>query len=446
MTKLLSTYARSTGLQISRPNIKETFYPLPFERYVTIQTGSTQAAKCYDLWPEVLRLIQPILSANRIAVLHLGAKEDSSLHGVHDLRGKTSILQSNHLMRRTMLHIGGDSWLAHCAGWHYRPLVALYGPTDPGPHGPYWSDLSKTSLIVSHRGGGRPTYGPEPSKTINLIDPYHVANEALRLLGINHVFPQQSRFWGQLFPHTILDLIPDSVPHPAFMPQTVINVRMDYLHNEDVLAAVLGSGRRINLIVQRQIQNTALLQTHRAQILSINQELGARDANGERLPDLPIQYVAALKNLFPQHAFFTKETDVEVLSALRLRFLDVCLIEQTRDSSQADYITSALAYTHREDTPQNRLDLASEGSYDRGDGAGLWVRSNKAILCNGAAYPSLAHLHAKRPIQVLGEAVKVIDEPSFWRDLAHFTLYYQPSTHVSDSSSSASQSTDPLQT
>ncbi len=128
MTKLISTYARSTGLQIDPkgPNVKEVFYPTCYERYITIQSGSSnQAAKNYDYWPEVLRLIGPMLAANKIAILHLGGKEDPQLTGTVDLRGKTSVLQSNYLIGKTLLHVGGDSWLAHCAG-SFRLLLYLH--------------------------------------------------------------------------------------------------------------------------------------------------------------------------------------------------------------------------------------------------------------------------------------------------------------------------------
>lgn len=423
MTKILSTYARSTGLRISSrgPNVKQAFFPVAHERYVTIQTGSAQAAKCYDLWGEVLRLLLPILNANKIAVLHLGSKDDAALPGVHDLRGSTSILQSNWLIGRSLLHMGNDSWLAHCAGWHYKPLVVLYGSTDPAPHGPYWSDPSKTSLLVSHRWNGRPTYGNEPIKTIDLIPPEKVANEVLRLLGISHLFTHQSRFWGALFSNIIFDLVPDAIPAPTFLPDVVINVRMDYLHNEDILAGVLGTGRRINIITKRPIARMDALSAHRAQILSYNQELSADEADQPSL-----DYVATVKALFPQHAFFTKETDIQIVANIRFKYLDHCLIEQTKDVTQADYITNSLLYLNREDTPQNRLDIASESSYIDANGCALRFRSNKVILAKGGAYPSIAHLEANRPIQSLGDEADVIDNPLFWKDLNHFAIYYRP--------------------
>lgn len=432
--KLISNYARVTGLQIDAdgPLLQRAFYPVPHERYITIQSGTAnQAAKNYDLWPEVLRLLLPILSANKIAVLHLGTNEDPPLAGCIDLRGKTSYQQLAYLMGRTLLHMGNDSLCAHLAGMFYRPLVAIYGTTSVSAHGPYWYSPTETALIESHRGGGKPTYvAQEPFKTVNLIPPEQIANEVLRLLGVADRFSHQSRYWGQLFQHTILDLIPDTVPAPGFLPNAVINVRMDYRHDEAVLAQVLATGRRINLITARPIEQPDMLAHHRAQILSYNHELGARAEDGSPCPEAhypSADYVMAIKGLFHQHAFFTKETDAAVLAQLRFRYLDVCLIEQTKDTTQADYLAATLVYLNREDTTQNRLDLSSEASYGDANGGHLAFRTNKALLSQGQAFASLAHLKAKQPMQQLGEVCRVIDEPAFYRDLAHMAIHYQPS-------------------
>lgn len=442
--KLLPRYSTVCGLDIGRQWVLESFYPLPITRYVTLHASSGMAAKNYPLYPEVLRLILHILNSQGIQVVQLGGPEDPPLPGCVHLQGKTSFHQSSYILRNSMLHVGNDSWLAHRAGELKVPLITLFGPTSAANHGAYSYDPAKTSFIESHRWGRQPTFAAqEQPLSIALIPPEHVANEALRLLGITDRFAHQSRYWGQLFPHTILDLIPDTVPAPGFLPQAVINVRMDYRHDEAVLAQVLATGRRVNIITSRPISQPDMLAAHRAQILSYNHELGARGEDGSPCPEdhyPSADYMMAIKGLFPQHAFFTKETDATVLSQLRFRYLDVCFIEQTKDTTQADYLAGALAYLNREDTTQNRLDLASEASYGDANGGHLAFRTNKAILSAGAAYPSLAHLKAKQPMQQLGEVCRVIDEPAFYRDLAHHALYYQPGT-----ATPASQPTTALQ-
>jgi len=425
MTKLISNYARATGLRVNAkgPNIKEVFLPLPFEKYITIQTGSGQAPKCYDLWPEVLGLLSPMLRGNNIHIVHVGGKDDPGLNGVYDLRGRTNYLQANYIIKRSLLHIGNDSWLAHCAGWNHRPLVALYGSTSSKNHGPYWADWTKTALIDSHRWGGVPTFSSNESpKAINTIDPYKVTNEALRLLGINHSYLQCSRFWGMLYSHTILDLIPDACLSPSFLPNLIVNVRMDYLHNEDILSQLLQTGRKVNIITSKPI-NLNIIYSFKAQILSYNHELGII---GEELP--PLEYVASVKSLIKQTAFFTREKDEAKLASIRLvYFPDICAVEQIRDTTKQDYITAALVYQNKTDSQENRLDLEKELAYS-------WFKTNKYLFSNGKIYLSCAHQRANVSIaNMAANSSQIIDDDSFWKDLNHFTIFYDPPLALSSS-------------
>ena len=55
MAKLIEAYSRSTGLEIKKPFLGETFYPLSFDKYITIQNGSGMPnAKNYDYWQEII--------------------------------------------------------------------------------------------------------------------------------------------------------------------------------------------------------------------------------------------------------------------------------------------------------------------------------------------------------------------------------------------------------
>lgn len=419
MTKLISNYARATGLQIDPkgPNIKEVFISLPLEKYITIQTGSGQAPKCYDLWPEVLALLSPMLRANNIHIVHIGAKDDPALPGVYDLRGQTNYFQANYLIKRSLLHMGNDSWLAHCAGWNRRPLVALYGSTSSQNHGPYWADWTKTILIDAHRSGGVPTYSSnELPKTINTIDPYRVANEVLRLLGIKDEYTQRARFWGILYQHTIIDMVPDAGLAPGFLPQTVVNIRMDYSHNEEILQQILQTGRKVNIVTSRPI-NHNLIAAFKGQILSYNHELGAPEI------DLPsAEYVTTIKSIVRQTAFFTRETDVTKLSIIRLAYFpDICMVEQIRDTTKQDYINASLLYQNKEDTPENRLDIEKELSYSR-------FRTNKYLLSNGSVYLSHAHQRTNQSITDLATNTgQVVDNELFFKDLNHYSIWYEPS-------------------
>ncbi len=362
-----------------------------------------------------------MLDANKITIVHLGLKEDPPLMGVYDLRGKTTILQANYLIGRSLLSVGGDSFFAHNAGWRKRPLLAIYGITAESPHGPFWRDPSKTSIIESHRWGGVPNYSlQEPVKTVNLIDPYHIANEVLRLLGITHTFNQQSRFWGLLYQHTILELIPNTVPDSSFLPELPMLVRMDYLHNEDNLVKLLQTGRRINLLTSKMI-NLGILSAFKSQILSYNHEIGTLNT------ELPtIEYIGQLKPICPRSVFFTREQDPAKVSDLRFPYFpDSCMIEQVKDTTREDYLLAALNYLNKKDTPDNRLVLEEELQYSK-------FRTTRYVLSEGSVYLSHAHRLAGKIISNLNDNIgEIIDDPLFFKDLNHLSIWYEPRSNSS---------------
>ncbi len=421
MTKLASTYARSTGLFLDKPNIKENFYPHPHERYITLQTGAKQQAKQYSYWQEIIAMLKPILDANKIAILLLGDKDDPVVNGVYDLRGKTSWLQSNYLIKRSLCHMGNDSFLVHCAGWNYRPIVALYGSTDEGPHGPFWSDVSNTILLTSHRMGGRPTFVmQEVPKTINFIRPETVANAVLRLLGITDQFAHTTLSIGPFYSHTILELVPNTCPIASFCPELPITVRMDLAHNEEILVQLLQTGRKVHLITKREI-NPQLLAQAKPLILSYSHEIVP---GGEP----PVAYADAIKALFPtNHAFYTRVTDDKVVADIRFTYFDHVTVSVQRDPSKDDLIDGILTYLNRANTPENRLDISAQLAHSR-------FKTNHYILSDGRVFLSHAHAALNQPIDSLANNTEsIIDDPALYKDANHFLITHvllsRPSCH-----------------
>lgn len=410
MSKLISTYAAATGLHIDRVNVKSQFYPLPFDRFITIQTGSGQGAKNYDMWQEVVVLLKSVIDTG-ITIVHLGTKDDPPLQGVHDLRGKTNIQQSHYLIQRGLLHLGNDSWLAHCKGWNRGPLITLFGSTSEQNHSAYWYDPMKTSFISSHRFGGNPTYSSQENpKTINLIPPEKVVNSVVGLLGVGTPLTQQTRMFGLLYSHVIFELVPNVFPAPSFMPEAPISVRMDYLFNESVLVNLIKTGRKVSIITDKPL-NLNLLGQYRPSILNYTHQLS---------DDCPLQYVANLRNIIPNHTFFTKEKDDTKVAALRFKYFDVCTIERANDITREDYLKAALTYLNWGE--EKRVDLLAELEYGK-----VRFKSNKYVLSDGSMFLSKAHWLAKQPmVDPSQNGGTVIDSPDFWTDINHTTIYYQP--------------------
>jgi hypothetical protein len=402
MSKLIDVYSRSCGLEIDEPFLQEKFYPLDEKLYFTIQGSSGQESKCYDYFAEVLEIIAPFLAANKITVIQLGGKEDKPIGGCKHLMGATSLTQSYYILRRSMLHIGNDSWLAHAAGALKIPLVSLYGSTSSWNHGPYFYDKNKTFLIDSHRWKNVPTYSVENKKTINLIKPEEVANSILKIFGIQETIPQDTILMGAGYKDVVVEHVPNFILAPNFFEGRSVNIRMDYHFDENNLANTIATGRKVNIFTNKPI-NPALLSHFKPNISGIFYEISMEDSP---------EYVKEIKKLGIQIKFFTKNDSEEYVSDLRAKFFDVHnAIEKITFPTKQNYLEDAASYC---DTTIESLAEASS----------LFYRSNKLLLSNGQIFISKAAWMQEKPIPSVERNVQqVIDIPEFWEDYQHFRIF-----------------------
>ncbi len=91
------------------------------------------------------RQITRLLAATGVAVAILGSRDERSLgqevadriDGAMNLAGQTTLAEMVALLSLCRIVIGNDSGPLHVAAALERPLVGLYGPTDPVSVGPY---------------------------------------------------------------------------------------------------------------------------------------------------------------------------------------------------------------------------------------------------------------------------------------------------------------------
>ena len=102
-------------------------------------------------WPAAhfAALAEAIIAADaRMQIALLGSPKDRDVcddiagqDGVHNLAGVTSLAEAVALIARADAVVANDSGLLHIASALNRPVVALYGPTDPD-HAPPFSDVA----------------------------------------------------------------------------------------------------------------------------------------------------------------------------------------------------------------------------------------------------------------------------------------------------------------
>ena len=171
-----------------------------------------------------------------IKIVQIGASGEETISGV-DLHLPTATLkQCAFLIKHALAHIGTDSVPVHLASALDIPVVSLYAHTWKNSCAPIWHKNSGAIQIESNRGGKKPSFSLEENpKTINLIYPEEVVNGLFDVMRIEESAKEKTHYIGCRFGRVRYDVIPE---HP-FCSDQDINVRMDFVHNEDVLLNIL---------------------------------------------------------------------------------------------------------------------------------------------------------------------------------------------------------------
>lgn len=398
--KLLELYSLASGLKIGKQYLAEDFFPLPFERYITIQASSGMAGKNYAYYNEVLRLLRDVLIREKIHVIQLGSADDIYLEGTVNLLGKTSLAQSNFVLSRSMLHIGNDSVLQHRAGYVGVPLITLFGPTSAANHSAHSFNKDKTAFIESHRNGRKPSFqADENPRTINYIKPEDVAKHAIRFLGLTDEIKVETVYIGPQYGPNIFDVVPDACIPGDFVPHVPAIIRMDWLHDEAGLERQL-SVRKCHISMNKEI-NLSLLSRLIPNVLGINYLVDESTS---------VEYLAALKKLGGRQAYFSHETNQKKLDDLRFKFFDIAPVEWEGIKTKDDFFKESKVYLNKELDPSIKVDTLS-------------YTSTKLTFSKDKAYSSKADWLAGKPTDIQNATSTVIDTPDFWRDFQHYHVY-----------------------
>ena len=72
MAHLLEEYAKSLGVKISSPVVKDHFFPLNFDNYITISKDDGIESKSYPYYDLVVDLLKPFFDRANIKIVQLG--------------------------------------------------------------------------------------------------------------------------------------------------------------------------------------------------------------------------------------------------------------------------------------------------------------------------------------------------------------------------------------
>ena len=224
---LVETYSLSTGSKIKKPFIHKKFFPIPFEKYITIQNSSGMQGKCYDYFQEVVNFVYEDLEKFGYKIIQIGNKDDKPLTNVFNLQGQTNINQTAFILENSKLHIGNDSFAIHMCSAFDVPLIGLYSVSSPEIAGPFWKNKNQICLTPKN---WKPSFNPNESpKKINEIKIESIIESIKLLLNINFSQNIETLFIGQRYGQILLESIPSIILQNNIFPEIPLNIRFDYI-------------------------------------------------------------------------------------------------------------------------------------------------------------------------------------------------------------------------
>lgn len=118
--------------------------------FVVIAPNASNLSKAWSR-EEFIKLSNNIVDKYSLKIVLIGAAVDREKNEyivshcrvpILNLVGKTNLIQTAALIRRAKILVTNDSGPMHLASYFNKPIIALFGPTDPSLYGP-WSSLFK---------------------------------------------------------------------------------------------------------------------------------------------------------------------------------------------------------------------------------------------------------------------------------------------------------------
>jgi ADP-heptose:LPS heptosyltransferase len=128
------------------------------ERYVVLCPGAADGRKRWDE-TKFARLADEISQRDRLKIIFSGDRSDWEVAErictkmkaeAVNLCGKTTLLQSAAIIRDALLVIVNDSAPLHLASYFNKPVIGIFGLTDPAQYGPWGTQgiaISKKDLV-----------------------------------------------------------------------------------------------------------------------------------------------------------------------------------------------------------------------------------------------------------------------------------------------------------
>lgn len=380
MSHIIEEYGKALGTNPGVPQIDFHFYPIPFDRYITVDSSSVDSLN-YQHFESVINLIKQYEPSLKFVDVTEG-REKQPEYFDKSLLGKCSYRHISYIISKAELHLCVDTFSSYISSVFKTPTVCLYGPMHPGNSKPIWGD--NLVCLFKCPPDIKPSYSAkDPNSLINLISPEKVAQECLSLMGIRNDLDSFTTInIGKYYKDKILEIIPDFLPEEGYRPNRLINLRCDYNFDQKIISEWMKF--KVNLMLDKALDIDVIVK-YAKNIAGMTIFLG--DAS------LTNNYVSTLQSLNLNPSLICK--DNSKISDIRLDFFGSDVEEyKVKDKNDLDFIN----------------DVCDNCYYD----------SNKLLKSKNKIYKSKAAWKAQQSSE---ELTPVIDSPEFWEEFEHFNIY-----------------------
>lgn len=386
----LESFSLSTNLPISRPFLQRDYFPLPFDLSKVILILNTfedvrKQSRVYDFFQDVIDF----------------GSRDLAKYGYkffQPITGKEPILKCSnstfpltpnqiaYLIDNCALVVGNDNLYSHVANEAGVKNIALFGPSSSLSHAPKFhpanfSAIRETKTAPSYRSVEHP-------KTINEIKTETILNQIYLSLGLPIKTNIKSIYTGENYPTNIIQIIPDCLINSENFKNNSVTIRMDYLHNEEILFAMLES-RKCNIICNKEI-SVENLKFFKENILQLTFKIKK---------DINIDYIKQLIKTGVKTTFVSEENDADI-SITRMKMLDYSLVDKL-----------------------NKQDILKEIAQEVRDNT--YYKTNNFILSDGKIYTTHEKYLKNQPIKAFSQNIEKFDvsDLSLWENIDFIKIF-----------------------
>ena len=385
MSFFIEKYSTSLGVKPRKPHITEHFYPIEYDKYITIDPSQEIQSNAYKNWNFILKQIKSFTSDYKF--VQVGLDKKYTLDEANKKTSNVTTLKNNfYILKNSSLHIGVDCICSHISSLYKVPTVCIYSKYPSAHTKPIYSDSSKFIAIDPDRGENLATYSDlDPNDYVNKIPPEQIISSCLDLLGISHNYDKYKTInIGRLFPSTVIEVVPDFKPKENETFSKIVNLRFDYTkerkYSEDWLK------HKCNLLINSPI-DISLINKYKDNIKGFTVFIDESNFSES--------YLNLIKTLGIPIRLTCKEKDK--ISDIRLKYFDWNITEYEINSKKD-------------------LDF-SEDICDN-----TYYYSNKVLMSKGEKYSSKASWEHGIEYKE-GEYESIIDSNSFWEEFEHFNIY-----------------------